>query len=85
MCPDVDDEYDDQGPSEEDIARFAGDEAFCPDCGALIWDQAEICPKCHAYIGGNATSRSPVQRWVQHRWTIVVVILLLIAFLLCVL
>lgn len=62
-------EYDDDGPDDEyqhydvgdDIGEVDGDEsslAYCPDCGAKIWDQADICPKCYTYLAGD-TSRFP--------------------------
>jgi hypothetical protein len=48
----------DEGPSDEDIERF-GDEtpkadALCPDCGTSVWSEADICPKCYAFLGGEA-------------------------------
>lgn len=70
----------DEGPSPEDIERFDRDMAYCPDCGAEVWDQAEICPKCHAYLGGHTSSRLPIQRWFQHRWFLLIVFALLLAF-----
>lgn len=71
----------DDGPSSEDLDRFGDDTAFCPDCGAEIWDQAEICPKCHAYIAGNTSSRPPIERGLQQRWMTIVVVLVLLGFL----
>lgn len=49
---DVDLDDDSGGDGEE------SDQAYCPDCGALIWDQADICPKCFTYLAGH-TSRFP--------------------------
>jgi len=69
----------DEDPSEEDIERFSGETAFCPDCGAEVWDEAEVCPECHAYLGGNSSSKPPVQAWFQRKWIAVVIILLVIA------
>lgn len=71
----------DEDPSSEDIERFSGEEAHCPDCGAEIWDQAEICPKCYAYLGGNTSSRPPLQNWLQRRWYVVVAVIVIIAML----
>ena len=70
----------DEGPSSEDLDRFGGDTAHCPDCGAEIWDQAEVCPECHAYIGGNTSTRLPVESWFQRRWAVAIIIALVIAF-----
>lgn len=69
----------DEVPSSEDIERFDRDTAYCPDCGAEVWDQAEVCPSCHAYLGGKTSSRPPVQDWFQKRWIVVIVVVLLIA------
>jgi hypothetical protein len=71
----------DEGPSSEDIARFDHESAFCPDCGAEIWDQADVCPKCFAYLGGDTSRRQPMGTWFQRRWTLLVVIVLLLAML----
>jgi len=70
----------DEGPSPEDIERFGDETAYCPDCGAEIWDQAEQCPKCRAYLQRGPDRRPPVESWFQNRWTLLVVILTLLAF-----
>lgn len=68
----------DEGPSEEDLRRFGDDSAFCPDCGAEIWDQADVCPKCFAYLGGD-TSRRRRGGEARRRWRTVVVLIVLAA------
>ena len=73
--PDVD-----EGPSPEDLERFGGDTAYCPDCGEEIWDLAETCPKCHAYLDGGTDRRPPVESWFHNRWILLVVILTILAF-----
>ena len=74
----------DEGPSSEDLERFGGeDSALCPDCGAEIWDQAEYCSKCSAYVGGNTSRRSPEDRWLQQRWIGALVVLLIAGLLSC--
>lgn len=70
----------DEDPTEEDIACFGGDTAFCPDCGGEISDEAEICPLCYAYLGGQTSSRHPVQAWFGRRWFLFLIILVLISF-----
>ena len=70
----------DEGPSSEDLDRFGDDTAHCPECGAEIWDQAEVCPKCRAYIGGNTSTRKPIESWMQRRWMLLIIVALLIAF-----
>ncbi len=73
----------DEGPSPDDIDRFGGDdqEAYCPRCGAVVWDDAEFCPSCGDQIGGRTTSKPPVVREIQRRWMILVAIFVLISFL----
>ena len=56
----------DEGPSPEDLRRFGGETAFCPDCGARVWDQADVCPSCYAYLGGETARRrkaTSLMRW----------------------
>lgn len=68
---------DDEGPSEEDVARFGGEESsdddpddlqsrhrrerrgFCPQCGAEVYEDADLCPKCFAWITGDVVRRHP--------------------------
>ncbi|MDZ4753996.1 MAG: hypothetical protein SGJ11_05815 [Phycisphaerae bacterium] len=72
----------DEGPSDEDLRRFGGESAYCPDCGANVWDQTDVCPKCYAYLGGD-TARAPgaARRQRRERWRAIVVVLLIIGFL----
>jgi predicted amidophosphoribosyltransferase len=72
----------DEGPSEEDLERLDHDAAYCPACGAEVWDMAEVCPQCQAHLGGNTASRSPLAREWRTRWAVVIAIALVIAFLL---
>lgn len=56
----------DEDPSSEDIERFSGEEAVCPECGSQVHDTADICPKCFAYLGGHAAPQGTTgarQRW----------------------
>lgn len=64
----------DEGPSAEDIRRFGGEDAYCPDCGARVWDQADVCPTCYAYLGGDTSRHRPLERWWRGRWTLLVVL-----------
>jgi hypothetical protein len=68
----------DEDPSPEDIERFSDATAYCPDCGAEVWDQADVCPKCFAYLGGDTATRSPMQEWFRRRWILLVIIVLII-------
>ncbi len=73
----------DEGPSDEDIDRFGDDspvlDARCPDCGARVWSAADVCPKCFAYLGGDAPRRG--RGPFAARWRTVVVVALVVAML----
>lgn len=43
---DYDDDLDPQGPSREDMERFGDEFVTCPECGSLVYDQAEVCQAC---------------------------------------
>ena len=47
--------------------------AYCPDCGAEIYDAAEICPRCFAWIDGDTLRKSPRRQRANDRWTKLVV------------
>lgn len=73
-----DDDGVDEGPSLEDIERFSRGAAHCTDCGAECADDADVCPRCFAYLGGETTLRSPLHR--DWRWrTAVITVLALLA------
>ena len=72
----------DEGPSIDDLNRFGSDEAHCPECGEEIYDQAEFCPKCNAYLAGNTSSRPPIESDFRGRWFVLIAIIVLIAFIL---
>jgi len=66
---DHDDDFDDddenavdEAPSSQDIEALDHESGTCPDCGAEVWDAAEICPKCYAYLGGNTFRPSRLSR-----------------------
>ncbi len=70
----------DDGPDADDLARFGGDTAFCPDCGAEVWDQAEVCPACSSLVGGRMVGRRRRRFWRARTWITVVAIICLAAF-----
>jgi predicted nucleic acid-binding Zn ribbon protein len=71
----------DEGPSPEDVRRFAAGEAFCPDCGAEIHDQAEVCPKCYAYLAGETSRFRPAERDLRGRFIALTVVALILVLL----
>jgi hypothetical protein len=40
----------DEGPSADDLARFGHETAYCPHCGAEVWDDAQQCPSCQQWM-----------------------------------
>ena len=72
----------DDDPLEEDIDRLDHDEAYCPECGAEVWDLAEVCPNCHEHISGRTLSRPLIQQEWRRKWIILIVLAVLIAFVL---
>ncbi len=58
---DLSEGLDPEGPSAQDLDRFGDEVDPCPNCGAMIYDQAEICPKCGWYLGEVPKS---VSLWV---------------------
>jgi hypothetical protein len=72
-------ELDDHAAADRE--RFSSETALCPECGAAVWDAADICPKCFAWIDGDTRTRK--RRGVHHPVIRHVVVWLLIsAFLL---
>ncbi|MHC4946941.1 MAG: hypothetical protein ACYTG1_01575 [Planctomycetota bacterium] len=71
----------DEGPGPEDLARFGAETAHCPDCGAEIWDQADICPECRAWLGDGTARHAPDEAWWRQRWVAVTAIVTLVGFL----
>ena len=62
----------------EDSAADSDDDPTvpCPFCRRAMWEDAEQCPHCGKYVGGE-DSPAPRRPW----WVIVTVILLLYVFL----
>ena len=52
----------------------------CPECGAVISDLADICPKCHSWIPEGAQRTPPAVRALTRRWYAFVVVLILVLF-----
>jgi predicted RNA-binding Zn-ribbon protein involved in translation (DUF1610 family) len=73
---------DPEGPGPEDLERFGGDSAWCPECGEEVWDHADRCPACGNDIGGRTASRRPVESWFRQRWMVAAALAALAAMLL---
>lgn len=73
---------DDEGPSDADLRRFGENgQAWCPECGEEVFDDADLCTACGAWITGSALRRPRAVQELHHRSRIVVIVLVLIAFL----
>ena len=70
----------DEGPSSEDIERFGGDTDECPECGAEVYDQAEMCHACGAYVTVRGRVKGSAGRGMQARWIILIALLALAGF-----
>jgi len=70
---DPDDPDDDLDVLDEGEDANQRDTGYCPDCGAEIYDAADICPKCFAWIDGETSRHSPRRRRAADRWTRLVV------------
>lgn len=69
------DELDEDEHDALDRARFDSDTAFCPECGAEIYDAADVCPKCFTWIDGETRGRLLSRRRQTIRQTIVWVLI----------
>jgi len=69
------DENDEDEHDALDRARFDSDTAFCPECGAEIYDAADVCPKCFTWIDGETQGRPRSRRRQTIRQTIVWVLI----------
>jgi hypothetical protein len=75
----------DDGDDLADASDHAGrtrDTAFCPDCGAEVYDAADVCPKCFTWINGETVRHAPGNRRGSARFTRAVVWMLIAAMLL---
>lgn len=75
----------DEGPSPDDIERFSGETAYCPRCGAEVWDDAGACPACGAVLGGDTSAVHPITGGLRRRWLMLVAAIVLLAFVLAIL
>lgn len=69
------DDLDEDEHDALDRARFDSDTAFCPECGAEIYDAADVCPKCFTWIDGETRGRPLSRRRQTIRQTIVWVLI----------
>ncbi len=76
-----DDEDRDEGPTDDDVARFSAPQfRSCPDCGCRVIDDADMCPKCHAYLWESGEGMQPRQLSPLTRVFIILAIILILTF-----
>lgn len=63
---------------DADRQRLSGETGYCPECGAEIYDAADICPKCFTWIDGNTTHRRPSRMRSSLRVAVIVALLVVI-------
>lgn len=54
---------DPEGPSSADLDRFGDQFVTCPECGSLVYDEAEICQACGRALTQPERSL-PLWAWV---------------------
>ena len=74
--PDDSDEWEESEFVDGEAGDESGDEAdtaYCPECGAEIYDAADVCPKCFSWIDGDTLRRNPRRERARQRWTTLVI------------
>jgi hypothetical protein len=80
-APGNDGEFNDDGDDEADAHdeadrdRFASETAYCPECGAEVFDAADICPQCYSWIDGDTTHKKPSRLRASLKVIVVAVLL----------
>lgn len=65
---DGDDDRDSDGGLDGDFDDPSSDTAFCPECGAEIYDAADVCPKCFTWLNGETSRHPPHRQRAWDRW-----------------
>jgi uncharacterized protein (DUF983 family) len=55
---------DDDGPRAEDLEAFGDATRRCPECGATLHDDVDLCYKCGRALGSSADAK-PLPVWVM--------------------
>jgi len=76
----IDGESVNDDPLDEDIDRFEEGESYCPHCGAEVWEDVTVCPECRREIT-MPSLRPPIERWWRGKWSVVIVVAVLLGFL----
>ena len=68
---------DPEGPSAADLDRYGDELVSCIHCGAKIYDQAELCPRCGAI---QEEVEGSLGWWVYFLVGLMVVLMLMFVF-----
>ena len=60
---DGEDEFEGHEAEYHPEADEAG-EFWCPECGAVMYADSELCPKCNQYVTPGARPSGPLPRWI---------------------
>jgi hypothetical protein len=71
--PEEREEFGGYGPGYDPAADEAG-ELWCPECGAVMYADSELCPKCHQFVTPGTRSQGSMPRWI---WVTGIVLLFL--------
>ncbi len=68
-----------EDPSEEDMDRFSRPTVRrCQDCGCEVFEDADVCPGCHAFVwDGAATERPGKPRIARFTFVLFAIVLIL--------
>lgn len=50
-----------EGPSDADIEKFGTNEIECPECGASVYFDVPLCPRCGHAMSGADRSKAAKQ------------------------
>ncbi len=70
---------DPEGPSSEDLERFGDEYRTCPECGSLVYDQAEVCQAC-GHVFGQESGGVPMWAIVVTAMLLLLLVLVLVVF-----
>ncbi len=70
----------DEHPSQDDLNRFSDERGYCPHCGEEIWDDASQCHACDSWLESGTVHENPTILQFKKKFTILVILLVLIAF-----
>ncbi len=80
--PFEDNEFDDALETESESESMGTLSTACPDCGAPLHDNADICPKCGMWVDGESVRVGTRRTRTMRQVSVIVVALLILALVL---